>query len=253
MPTIPTPFIGGADSPQRDSAKKKSFAPPYHPGSVEPDEATIPDVDPADAPWEFEAEDEEAGFERVPVEMEAEASDGLTEPEPEPEEAPAAPAEAFEPTEVEPAEPVLAEFKTVAIGSPPALQPAVEEGVLDEEAFEPIGPLSDEAEAAVDAERVDEGEGHDLPSFLLGPDATAAEEPPGRDEFERALDEEAIELGQTEQSAEQLAELGRDLLAGEEGERIRALIDDLRSLTADIAVPRAFAAGYLAAKKREEN
>ncbi len=256
MPTIPTPFIGGAGSPQRDTAKRKEFAPPYHPGSEEPAEVPTPapEPEPAGVPWESDmgAEEIDVTFERVPVE--ADAGEWVTELEAsEPEEAPPAQAEIREPQEAEPAEPVLAEFKTVAIGPP--FEPASDEAASEEAAFEPIGVAGDdEAEVATHDLSEEEGEGYEFPSYLFGPDATTAAGPLERDEFEPAVAPEdgSAEPGEARDTAERLTELSRELLAGDEGERIQALIDDLRPLAADIAVPRAFAAGYLAAKRRQE-
>ncbi len=92
---------------------------------------------------------------------------------------------------------------------------------------------------------------------MFGPDGTGVEEgaeaagefePPEREEPPVAAPEPAASY----ETAERLAEIARELMASDERPRIEALIDDLRRLTADIAVPRAFAAGYLAAERRQE-
>lgn len=254
MPTIPTPFIGGADSPQRDTAKGKELARPYTPGSVELEAPVTPEVEPEpeSAPWESVVGAENVDIDVKSVPVEAAAAEWQTEPEePEPAKGPPAPAESLEPQEAEPAEPVLAEFKTVALTSmEPPLQPEGDETEAAGTGFEPIDAAEDQAEVATYSEEDEEAEDSEFPSFLFGPDATADEGPP--EPVERASARPSFEAGETEETADRLTELGRELLTGEDGEEIRALIAALRPLTADIAVPRAFAAGYLAAKRRQE-
>lgn len=252
MPTIPTPFIGGADSPQRDTAEGKELARPYTPGSVEPEAPVTPEVErePESAPWEsvVGAEDVDIDVKSVPVEDEA--AEWQREPEePEAATAPSAPAESPEPQEAEPAEPALAGFKTVAVPSmEPPLEPEDEERGSADAVVEPIDAA--EAELATFPEADEGAEDSEFPSFLFGPDATKGEAP--REPVEGAGVTPAFEAGESEDTEDRLTELGRELLTGEEGEEIRALIADLRPLAADIAVPRAFAAGYLAAKRRQE-
>jgi hypothetical protein len=117
----------------------------------------------------------------------------------------------------------------------------LEELVLSEEGVgeaAPAGGPPPEAQglAAAEAEPA-------IPDFLFGPDG-------GGPEIPVQETEQAAVLGE---SLERLAEEAERLLQGEQGERIRALIADLGRHGADIAVARAFAAGYLAAKGREES
>ncbi len=70
----------------------------------------------------------------------------------------------------------------------------------------------------------------ELPDYLSEPEAEGESE---------GLPAEVIE---------RLARVAHQLLDGEQGGWIRVLIADLSSLSTEIAVPRAFAAGYLAAK-----
>lgn len=217
MPTIPTPFIGGADSPQRDTPAKREFAPPYHPGLVEPAEAIEPaeEHEVAEEAWESSsAEEVQAIVESVPApsetverELEPEEPEGVKPWEAE--------IDVAEPQEAEPAQAIAAEVETV------------------------------------------EGEPSEFPSFLFGADGA------GVDDYSAAevesevsvLEEEPAEAPEPAtryETAERLAEVARELLASDEGPRIQELIDELRRLTADIAVPRAFAAGYLAAQRRQE-
>ncbi len=223
MPTIPTPFIGGADSPQRDTAQGRELARPYTPGSEEPEAPAAPEVErePEPSPWEPVVEAPDVDIDVTSVPVETEAREWETEPE-EPE-----PAETLEPQEAEPAEPAL------AVAVPPT---------------EPIETAEVEVEAYSEGDAG--AEDSEFPSFLFGPDATGGEEPPGA--VQRASAAPSLEAGETDETDDRLTELGRELLSGEEGEEIRALIDALRPLTSDIAVPRAFAAGYLAAKRRQE-
>jgi hypothetical protein len=151
--TIPTPFIGGSESPRKQSTEKQVLAPPFHPGETEAEEATTIEV------------------------MEV--------------------------------EPVGTEERTAA----------------DVEEI-----------AAVPAES-------DIPDFLFGPDGAEPE-----DDEEVVADEEPKPLV----SLEELAEQAQALQQGELGDRIRALVAELGSDAAEVAIARAFAAGYLAARDREE-
>jgi len=150
--TIPTPFIGGSESPRKQTAEKQVLAPPFHPGETEAEEATTIEV-----------------------------------------------------AEVEP------------VGTEERAAPDVEEI------------------AAVPAEK-------DIPDFLLGPDGAEPEDE------EVVAEEEPKPLI----SLEELAEQAQALQQGELGDRIRALVAELGSDAAEVAVARAFAAGYLAARDREE-
>jgi hypothetical protein len=179
---IPTPFIGGAESPRRGSDEDKEMQLPFAPqeeGAVEPE------APPADV-------DEQEPAEQQPIRIEVEA------------------AEAEEPL---PAEPV-------------------------EWAAELAEP--DVAYAAAD---VDEPvpESFEMPDFLFGPDSAAQE-----------AASEALQAVEHLEAPDELAEMARTLQDGDFGDRIRELIEELGDSAPDSAVPRAFAAGYLAAKKSEE-
>ncbi len=257
MPTIPTPFIGGADSPQRDTGARRELAPPYHPGSVEPAETIEPAVEQesAEGPWVTSgADDAEATVESVAVPFEA--AERAPEPEEREPEAPG-PVETAEPQEAEPSQVGMAEVETVSTGWAAFTEPAPAEAVAEEVGAEPLedtGRWTESFEADVEAPA---GEPGDFPAFLFGPDGTGVDEgaaAPSEVEVP-VFDErpaEAPEPAPSYETAERLAEVAQELLASDEGPRIRALIDDLRRLTADIAVPRAFAAGHLAAQRRQE-
>ncbi len=259
MPTIPTPFIGGADPPQRDTGARREFAPPYHPGSLEPEDTSEPAVEhePAEEPWERPGADEvQATVESLP--MPSEAVEWALEPEePEGEEPLQAEVEIAEPQEAEPTQAGVAEAKTLGRGWAALAEPASAEAALEEVGFEPIDDGSRQTELLEADTDEEEGELYEFPSFLFGADGTGVGESAAAEgEFEPPVVEEvpvaAPEPAARYETAERLAEIARELMASDERPRIEALIDDLRRLTADIAVPRAFAAGYLAAERRQE-
>lgn len=109
-------------------------------------------------------------------------------------------------------------------------------------------PLAISAEPApVDRAEAAGEDDTELPDFLLGPDgaeeeAEAPEPPPSEPP-------EAPVFG----SVEALAEKAQELLEGERGDRLRSLIAELTGFPAEDAVVRAFAAGYLSAKAKEED
>jgi hypothetical protein len=179
---IPTPFIGGAESPRRGSDEDKEMQLPFAPqeeGAVEPEAA------PADV-------DEQAPLEQ-PIRIEVEGAEEAEEPLP--------------------AEPV-------------------------EAAAELAEP--DVAYAAADVDEP-EPESFEMPDFLFGPDSAAQE-----------AASKAVEAVEHLEAPDELAEIARTLQDGDFGDRIRELIQELGDSAPDSAVPRAFAAGYLAAKKSEE-
>ncbi len=223
MPTIPPPFVGGPDAPQRDSTARREAAPPFYPGQP-------PDVESLAAETAEEPEGPATGW-GGPVEAGA---------PPEPEELPA---EELEPAEeAEPAEPVLAQAKTVPLDRPPPPQPdlaevSAEVPAADEPAVTP------EPEPAVSVVSEEVAEAYEFPDYLFGADGTPDEATP--------TDVEHVTTVAPERE-ERLADLADELMAGEEGDQIRALIEELGPLASEVALPQAFAAGYLAAKKREE-
>lgn len=201
MPNIPTPFIGGSDSPSIDRTAKRELQPPFAPGveaevdpSVRPAEESAIDADPAAAP---------------PVEPDAVAE----------QEAVAEPAVEAAQEEVLVAEPVSeaeADLKTVISEISEAEAPEMPDEAGEMRAEEDL----------------------DIPDFLLGPDATQTA---ARSTTDAARSE----------TAEALREKAQELLAGEAGDQIRSLISALEGMATEDAVPRAFAAGYLA-RDREE-
>jgi hypothetical protein len=114
------------------------------------------------------------------------------------------------------------------------------------------------------APQAPDDENLELPDFLLGTDASAA----AQMEAERDTPAPEVQAGEAEppaesaedtlagtvrlETGERLTETARELLNGERGDWIRTLIRDLSGYGYDIAVSRAFAAGYLAAKTEEE-
>lgn len=215
MTNIPPPFVGGTDSPRRDSDEEKALQAPYSPTeeATEPAESVGPEGGQATAA-EAEAELDELYEEDLLPDMATEGEDIAVEgpmydlewpeqPEPETE------------TETAPSEPA---------GFGPDLQD--------------FGP--DEAVAAEPAEESPAGES-EMPDYLLGPDSGEEEvtaEPPG---------------DASVQSKQELLEMAATLKAGALGQSIRDLVEELNVYPPDIAVPRAFAAGYLAAKNEKEN
>jgi hypothetical protein len=196
VPKIPTPFIGGAESPRRGSDEDKELQLPFSP---EEKEAVEPEAAPADV-------DEHAPPEQ-PIRIEVEAT------------------EAEEPFVAEPVE-------AAAEAEEPFAPDPVEAAA---ELAEP-----DVAEAAPDVDEPTE-KALEVPDFLFGPDSALQE-----------AASEALEAEEHPEVPDELAEMARALQEGELGERIRELINDLGDSAPDSAVPRAFAAGYLAAKKLEE-
>jgi hypothetical protein len=209
---IPTPFIGGAESPRRGSDEDKALQLPFSPqeeGAVKPEAA------PADV-------DEQAPPEQ-PIRIEVEA------------------VEAEEPLQAEPAE-AAAEAEEPLLAEPAEAAAEAEEPLLAESAETEAEPAEPEAlETDPETEEPVAAGGLEVPDFLFGPDSAAREDtsdPVPAEEHYEAPDE--------------LAEMARALQEGKFGDRIRELINDLGDSTPDSAVPRAFAAGYLAAKKLEE-
>ncbi|NIN71289.1 MAG: hypothetical protein GTO46_04990 [Gemmatimonadetes bacterium] len=197
MPTIPTPFIGGADSPEQNRTDQTDLEPPFFsdepaesPDKPEPGAgATEPAAEEAEPPFFFETE--------------------TTSEEPLPTQ------EATPDTE-----PITVEEEVA-----PAAEP--------EPAF--LSPTADEGAAAPQESDVD------LPDYLFGADTP----PP----FTPA---EGTAPPPLPESPERLAHKAEELLEGTFGDRIRDLVASLGAAAAEVAIPRAFAAGYMAAKSGEE-
>ncbi len=123
--------------------------------------------------------------------------------------------------------------KTAA--GPPPPRPAPEPETSDYEGPVPVQNAAAEPEPAVGPE--EDG----LPDFLVGPDSGTPVPSPG------------APPGMGAQAPETLARKAEELLDGPHGDRIRQLVADLGSSAAEISIPRAFAAGFLAAQDGEEN
>ena len=205
MPNIPTPFVGGTDSPRRGSDEEKALQPPYAPG-WETAEAPAPTTD------------DKSGPER-PIKVEVSDLDE----------------EDLLPDMSTEGEEIAIEGPTYDLEWPEETETETSTGPAEIVDSAPDADLATTPEPAEIA-----AGGTEMPDFLLGPDSGEAElavEPASK---EPALPKEA------------LVELSLKLQEGNLGESIRALVADLSVYTPEIAVPRAFAAGYLAARKEEE-
>jgi len=199
---IPTPFIGGSESPRRDP-EQQEIAPPFHPG-LEETEPLSPEAAP-------ELEDRARLEESVSGAVEEEVS-------------------------LEPVDIAAGEVVPISI--------------------EVLGADSVGGEQESDLEEPVAADGTDFPGFLAGPDGIALdveEEVPTVEPVpEDVTTGEEQRTGQLA-SIEQLAEKAAELRAGELDAWIRSLVDQLGPYAPEIAIARAFAAGYLAAKDPEES
>lgn len=208
MTDIPPPFVGGADSPRRDSAEDRAFQAPYAPA----------DADAAEAEPAGPASSEESASEL----QSEEELDELYEEDLLPD--------------------MASEGEEIAIEGPmydlewpgnPEPERRVEfDGPAD---LEPGDVGGDEIVAAEPSASDTE-----MPDYLLGADSDDSEvatEQPG---------EKSVA------GNEELADLAVTLQAGPHRESISDLVAELNVYPAEIAVPRAFAAGYLAARKEKE-
>lgn len=211
MSNIPTPFVGGTDSPRRGSDEEKTLQPPFAPGGEafhEPGSAGPQTDDQIRAEQPVRLDVEELDEEDLLPDMSAEGED------------------------------IAIEGPTYDLEWPEGPEPETAPEVAE------TTDVAPEAEPAEDPARTGESTevasgGADMPDFLLGPDSGAAE------------DAEPIGA-ETVSPKEELVEMAAKLQDGALGESIRVLIADLSVYTPEIAVPRAFAAGYLAAMKEEE-
>jgi hypothetical protein len=202
VPTIPTPFIGGADGPHRDRTTKTDIEPPFFAEAAEPPEQAEPGAG-APQPAETEAETETPFFlEPEPAEQPAPAPEAAPEEEP-------VPIESVAPT----AEP-----------APDFLAPTADEPPQEAPAGSP------------------EEEGLELPDYFFGPDTPPPLPSPAQ---------ETAAAPPLPESPELLAHKAEELLEGAHGDRIRDLVAGLGSAAAEVAITRAFAAGYMAAKNEE--
>ncbi len=212
MSNIPTPFVGGTDSPRRGSDEEKGLQPPYAPGrdAVTEDEAAAPMTD------------EQTDLEEPMPEV----IDDLDE-------------EDLLPDMSTEGEEIAIEGATYDLDWPeePALEtPSDDVGTTTEPELTPVADAPTMAEPSVAGERAE------MPDFLLGPDSGDDAEPVADPVSDTPL----------VTSKEELVETALTLQKGALGGSIRALVADLSVYTTEIAVPRAFAAGYLAAKKERE-
>lgn len=231
MAKIPTPFIGGSEGPRRDRSARDEFAPPCVPGAEEvaAEDVTAPGEEIESAEEALEPAEEEASAAEIAPVLEIEALEPET-----PQLEVAVPVEWVDaeaesvlaeeaPTEFEG---LVLDFEELVLGEEAAAETAPVEGPLPEAQKPP--PAAPEA---------------GMPDFLFGPDG-------GAPEMSTPETGQALLSGE---SPEGLAEEAERLLQGTLGERIRALIAQLGPHGARDAVARAFAAGYLAAKRREES
>jgi hypothetical protein len=126
----------------------------------------------------------------------------------------------------------------------PARKPIpIEEVTLAPEPEEPafLAPETSETPPGAPAPSA-EGEGDDLPDYLFGADTPVPFSSPQGEPGVAPLPE----------SPELLAHKAEELLEGALGDRIRDLVAALGAAAAEVAIPRAFAAGYIAAKGGEE-
>lgn len=203
MPTIPTPFIGGADSPERDRTDETDLEPPFF----------------SDEPSEQPEKPEPGAGAAEPAEAEAE------------------PPFFFEPEAAEQEEPLPAQE-----AGPPQEPVPIEEVTLAPEP-EPAFPEPDTEEAPPEAPTPSaEGAGNDLPDYLFGADTPVPFSSP----------QVGPGVEQLPESPELLAHKAEELLEGKLGDRIRDLVAGLGAAAAEVAIPRAFAAGYLAATRDQE-
>ncbi len=249
MPTIPTPYIGGSDSPRREQTKE-GLAPPYHP---EPEGAD--GISPAEEPEAQDAltvdtdlsEVEEVEYvEEAALESETDAVEVV--------------AEAV-------AEPEVGEEAVLGVGN--EVEDLVHIDVTEDEIeidVEESELLTDDLEGVAAEEFAVgvEDPGHQeevvttavndefFPDFLGGSDGFESAEDVAAPEAMAAEAEAATEQEAPLSSRERLARMADELRDGEFGNLIRALVDELGPYAADIAIARAFAAGYQAAKDREE-
>jgi hypothetical protein len=202
VPTIPTPFIGGAEGPHRDRTDEANLEPPFFTETAEPEKQAEPGAGATTQPTEAETEAES------PLFLETEPAE---EPTPAPEAVPdrgPAPAE---------------EVARTAAPEPDYVAASVDEGLQE-------------------APAPQKGEDEDLPDYLFGADT-----PPPFSSPEGAAATQPLP-----ESPELLAHRAEELLEGPHGDRIRDLVASLGSAAAEVAITRAFTAGYLAAKRDEE-
>lgn len=217
MTDIPPPFVGGTDSPRRDADEEKAFQTPYSPtgGETAAAEPSGPEGG-REAATEVDEAQAEAG------------SDELYE-------------EDLLPDMATEGEEIAVEGPMYDLDWPEQPEP---ETPADPAEMAGLGPDlqdfgADEVVAAEPAEEPPAGDST-MPDYLLGPDSGEEEvttEPTG---------------DENSQPKEELVELAATLKAGAFGQSIRDLVEELNVYPPDIAVPRAFAAGYLAARKEKE-
>jgi hypothetical protein len=278
--TIPSPFIGGTDSPRREADGDRELAPPFYPdvqaAAGSPEAASTSQQSETLPPPAAEPEAELQRTEEPVLTGAAAdtAEEGVHTEEGGSEESAGEPSQS-EPEEVihvevleeEEEGPETTEAEEVAgVGVEATGREAIPIELVEPEGteaeipvaeapiagLEEIGRLADLQEprapqAAPELEQVPEARpaGADeleFPDYLLGPDSIGPE------------GEGAAEAGEESrrESPERLAEVAGELQRGSLGAWIRTLAAELGSYGAEIAVARAFAAGYLAAKQEEE-
>lgn len=216
MTKIPPPFVGGTDTPHRGSDEETAFQTPYSP--------TREEAAPAEPVSPEGGNETAADADEPPAEAEV---DELYEEDLLPDMAAEGQEIAIEGPMYDLEWPEQPEPETATEPAEPAGYASDLQGFAADEAVatEPAEPPADDTE---------------MPHYLLGPDSGEEEvtaEPAG---------DESV------QPKEELVELAATLQAGTLGQSIRELVEELNVYPPDIAVPRAFAAGYMAARKEKE-
>jgi len=136
----------------------------------------------------------------------------------------------------------------------PEAAPQLEDEARLEESAPGVDSVAAEQESAL--EQPAEAHETDFPEFLAGPDGTVLEVEEEEAAVEPVLED--VTIGEEQESVplasiEQLAEKAEELRTGEFDAWIRTLVDQLGPYAPEIAIARAFAAGFMAARDSEES
>jgi hypothetical protein len=238
VPTIPTPFIGGSDSPRREQAKE-DLAPPFHPDAEEA-EVVDPEAEQdgedllAVGAASIEVEEDETETEERVEDVSMAGDDAVM----------AVGGELEDLIHID----VTEEEVEIDAGELESLTSDLEEVAAEEFA---IGIDDIEVEEEEEAATVGATDTF-FPDFLDGSDGIERIEQ--EVESQEAVDEADLTTQEDEppSSRERLAAMAEELREGEFRNLIRTLVDELGPYAVEIAIARAFAAGYLAAKDPEE-
>lgn len=207
MTDIPPPFVGGSDSPRRESAEEKAFQAPYAPAEGGAAEAGL--AGPASS-----EESAEVGSEADLDELYEE--DLLPD--------------------------MATEGEEIAVEGPmyDLEWPEEPEQETRPELDEPSDLVPDDAGAGDVMSAEPSATDTEMPDYLLGADSDG----------DKVATKPAGEEGIADRKA--VAEWALTLQSGPHRDSIRDLVAELNVYPPEIAVPRAFAAGYLAARKEKE-